>query len=1002
MRQYRALQQQQRARQQSDNMPAGQASFEQQLSDLQLSSSGESSGEASSPDTRPAEAHGRIPRSDIGGSMRMPPQPSQRDNQFSSARHSIDTSYAASSRSRSRHSTASSEACSSSLEEPVIAPQPKKSGGWKSFLKTVKKAIVPCSGTKSSKDRTHQPDVIVKTTYRTDYAKRSRVPDEVVRTITEDESLIENFITMTAEVGERQPGSHTGATGEKYAGVLRQFSEWLQGQPNSPTLAGLLDAPDDSNGLTARAATFVKQPGGARIKAALNMLKQVRAGVAPMGRVTLDPYPDDARLIDGLLAHALANLPPGATVKQRRPLQNRASHQRQFSEWLKREGRASIASRVKSDWDGLNEDLRAFFEAIGGRRTVGLSSLWEMQEPHRGPQVSSRPSAEDESLIKGFIIMTAEVGKRQPGSHTGATGKRYAVVLRKFSKWLQGQPNSPTLAGLLDAPDDPDDPNGLTARAAKFVKQPGGAQVNNALAALRQVRAGVASKGRATLDPYPDDARLIDGLLAHALANLPPGATVKQRRPLQNRASHQREFSEWLKREGRASIASRAKSDWVGLNEDLQAFFEAIEGRRTVGLSRLRQYLQVVEANRALGVDSPEQPGQGPAGSPMENYGQDELFDELSQRERQRPAGSLSTYGQDEFFDELSEFGWQGPAGSTSTWSPHVSSDFHPKEWPSPRAPSSHIYSDLESIIGLPSTPHELRDDARSAPAWDIPPSFAGPSAGAPDLSEISHIVGHGWRHGSQPASANVINILENVGLAPTQFVPKRRYLIHGELYTAELGLGGSVHFIRHSGAGQTDAQASGSGAPLTLGDTQWLGDEHILRDYNLLRGELQRNNPDLAARTRFVDPLVAQLLREGAESDAERHLQPILRGQGGSDTANFLFLPVNDATADPNRRGSHWSLLLVDRRPSEGAVAYHYDSAGGYNSASAAQLAGRLGARLVPVRMTQQENGHDCGVLVLEATRALVGRMAQRRPQVLDLDNLVADRRALQERLRR
>ncbi|WP_459584053.1 hypothetical protein, partial [Bradyrhizobium diazoefficiens] len=44
----------------------------------------------------------------------------------------------------------------------------------------------------------------------------------------------------------------------------------------------------------------------------------------------------------------------------------------------------------------------------------------------------------------------------------------------------------------------------------------------------------------------------------------------------------------------------------------------------------------------------------------------------------------------------------------------------------------------------------------------------------------------------------------------------------------------------------------------LVLEDTEWLGDEHILRDYQLQELDLQRSDSDLAARTRFVDPLEA------------------------------------------------------------------------------------------------------------------------------------------------
>ncbi|MBB4189215.1 hypothetical protein GGE07_005896 [Sinorhizobium terangae] len=200
------------------------------------------------------------------------------------------------------------------------------------------------------------------------------------------------------------------------------------------------------------------------------------------------------------------------------------------------------------------------------------------------------------------------------------------------------------------------------------------------------------------------------------------------------------------------------------------------------------------------------------------------------------------------------------------------------------------------------------------------------------------------------------------------------------------------------------DPQASSHDrSGLALDATEWLGDRHIQRDYELLAQELQRENPDLAARTRLVDPLIAHYhLRLGADNAALRAFQRIVYDRNGNDTADFLFLPVNDASAtDPERRGTHWSLLLVDRRERERPVAYHYDSAGRLNDQPAAQLAQRLGARQEPVRITQQQNRYDCGVFVLDGTRALVGRLGQsRQPARLHLDNLVIDRQALQRRL--
>ncbi|MDA9503894.1 hypothetical protein XI09_03580 [Bradyrhizobium sp. CCBAU 11386] len=195
-------------------------------------------------------------------------------------------------------------------------------------------------------------------------------------------------------------------------------------------------------------------------------------------------------------------------------------------------------------------------------------------------------------------------------------------------------------------------------------------------------------------------------------------------------------------------------------------------------------------------------------------------------------------------------------------------------------------------------------------------------------------------------------------------------------------------------GPSATVAPSSHRSGPV-LGPTQWLGDEHIQWDYELLAQELQQNNPDLAARTRFVDPLIAQMLRSPSKEVAERAL-----GWVRHYTADFLFLPVSDASdTDRHQRGSHWSLLLVDRRDRGRPVAYHYDSTQGYNDRPAAELAGRLDANLQQAPIRQQQNGYDCGVFVVDGTRELVRRLAARRPD-LNLNNLVISRQALRDRL--
>ncbi|MBR1034252.1 Ulp1 family isopeptidase, partial [Bradyrhizobium liaoningense] len=186
----------------------------------------------------------------------------------------------------------------------------------------------------------------------------------------------------------------------------------------------------------------------------------------------------------------------------------------------------------------------------------------------------------------------------------------------------------------------------------------------------------------------------------------------------------------------------------------------------------------------------------------------------------------------------------------------------------------------------------------------------------------------------------------------------------------------------------------------LVLEDTEWLGDEHILRDYQLQELDLQRSDSDLAARTRFVDPLEALRLRLGAESDVLRVFHRIVHDRRDNDTADFLLLPVNDASATD--RGRHWSLLFVDRSNRQRPVAYHYDSYGRYNETHARQLAERLNIALQPAGMAQQQNTYDCGVFVVDGTRELVRQLAQgREPDQLNLSNVVANRQALQARLR-
>ncbi|UWU75582.1 hypothetical protein N2603_37170 [Bradyrhizobium huanghuaihaiense] len=156
-----------------------------------------------------------------------------------------------------------------------------------------------------------------------------------------------------------------------------------------------------------------------------------------------------------------------------------------------------------------------------------------------------------------------------------------------------------------------------------------------------------------------------------------------------------------------------------------------------------------------------------------------------------------------------------------------------------------------------------------------------------------------------------LLDVLDNIGGLPVQFSGPTQVSINGETYSITSGPRGrrGAQFIHHSRPSPVpDAQIRPSATVASsdrrsgpvLGPTQWLGDEHIQRDYELLAQELQQNNPDLAARMRFVDPLIAQMLRSPSKEAAERAL-----GWVRHDTADFL--PVSDASdTDRHQRGGH------------------------------------------------------------------------------------------------
>ncbi|MER8873951.1 C48 family peptidase [Mesorhizobium sp. M0814] len=315
-------------------------------------------------------------------------------------------------------------------------------------------------------------------------------------------------------------------------------------------------------------------------------------------------------------------------------------------------------------------------------------------------------------------------------------------------------------------------------------------------------------------------------------------------------------------------------------------------------------------------------------------------------------------------------------------------------------------HSGPQKALGRPEKlPGEANEDAAVLPSSFVP---TGHHHQASDPAESFRPLI--WRDGDQRAPDERIAAQDRSNLLPSEEVPLRPPEFAPPSLRAGNSASPELFPEGMSPAVEGFFGVFGDPSGRVLGALQLLGDEHIHRDYQLLEQELQGNNPDLAARTRFVDPLVANYhLRLGSESDKLSAFQRIVHNQNGNDTADFLFVPVSDGGKTLAERGKHWSLLFVDRSDRERPVAYHYDSVSGWHDKLAKHLAERLGASLetrvdLP-RIAQQSNEWDCGVYVVDGTRALVGRLQRWQPDLpdlpdLNLNNLVVNRQALQTRL--
>ncbi|WP_439402723.1 hypothetical protein ACNJYA_10060 [Bradyrhizobium sp. DASA03068] len=376
-------------------------------------------------------------------------------------------------------------------------------------------------------------------------------------------------------------------------------------------------------------------------------------------------------------------------------------------------------------------------------------------------------------------------------------------------------------------------------------------RIKAALKKLREVGAGNAlAPDLRRLAPHRADAILIDMWSAaeKAVHRIEPETIDRQARRMYR-------LSEWLQTHDRPPMAGRLSTP--ALDRDVEKYRrETKDGKIKADLVKLGQYQQIREANRALALLPPEDPGQRsweaarqrhslqappatpatPSAGAWDWLGEQIHGPTTSMRTPSDwQAGSSQQLPETPARPSAAARDWLGeqihePASPVPA--PHWAAQAHPplelpatpatpsqgawawlgQQMQEPASPSSvrprssNIYGGLDSFVDLdPPTPHDLRDDARSAPAPEFaaPSWFAGPPGPAPELRDIGAIVGGDWRHGSQAASDVLIDVLSNINLLPNQFGPSL-FAINGEHYSATVGPEGpmDVRLIHHPRAG--------------------------------------------------------------------------------------------------------------------------------------------------------------------------------------------------------
>ncbi|MBB5668483.1 hypothetical protein GGE68_006748, partial [Rhizobium leguminosarum] len=159
----------------------------------------------------------------------------------------------------------------------------------------------------------------------------------------------------------------------------RKFSAWLKREGRESIVSRLTGSDEQQQSLKEDFRAFTKEEGK-KVVVSFDRLRQYLGAESQLKQH--HPYPDDARIIDDLAKEALSKLGSNSTSK-RNVVWNMASNQRKFSDWLQREGRESIVSRLTGtdqQRQSLKKDYQDFTEDMGKKLNMSFNRLRQYQQ----------------------------------------------------------------------------------------------------------------------------------------------------------------------------------------------------------------------------------------------------------------------------------------------------------------------------------------------------------------------------------------------------------------------------------------------------------------------------------------------------------------------------------------------------------------------------------------------------------------------------------------------